>query len=40
MTIIIFLILAVLALSARTPQPQPASFDLNDPQAARAKYAN
>lgn len=37
--IAIFLILAALSLLTRTPQPQPASFDLNDPQAARAKYA-
>lgn len=35
----IFLILAALSLLTRIPQPQPASFDLNDPQAARAKYA-
>lgn len=35
----IFLIFAALSLLTRTPQPQPASFDLNDPQAARAKYA-
>lgn len=37
--IVIFLILAALSLLTRTTQPQPASFDLNDPQAARAKYA-
>ena len=37
--IAIFLILAALSLLTRIPQPQPASFDLNDPQAARAKYA-
>lgn len=35
----IILIFAALSLLTRTPQPQPASFDLNDPQAARAKYA-
>ena len=39
MTIIIFLILAALSLLTPPPQPQPASFDLHDPQAARAKYA-
>ena len=39
MLIIAFLLLAVLSLLGRSPQWQPASFDLNDPEAARAKYA-
>ena len=39
MAIIAFLLLAILSLLGRSPQWQPASFDLDDPEAARARYA-
>lgn len=35
----ILLLLAILSLLGRSPQWQPASFDLDDPEAARARYA-
>ena len=39
MVIIALLLLAILSLLGRSPQWQPASFDLDDPEAARARYA-
>ena len=39
MIIIALLLFAVLSLLGRSPQWQPASFDLDDMEAARAKYA-
>ena len=39
MVIIAFLLLAILSLLGRSPQWQPESFDLDDPDAARARYA-
>ena len=39
MAIIALLLLAILSLLGRSPQWPPASFDLDDPEAARARYA-
>ena len=39
MVIIALLLLAILSLLGRSPQWQPASFDLDDPDAARTRYA-
>lgn len=39
MFFIVFLLIAVVSLFSQTLGGQAASFDLNDPEAARAKYA-